>query len=153
MKNYALPASDPCFVSKFNALTEKLPNGCWRLTNKATSSGYSIISYQRRTYLAHRLAYFIANGIPSKPVIRHLCHNRPCINPDHLVEGTHWENSNDMATSLRSTGKLNASAVREIRAKVPSSRDHRAVARMMIKYNVGASVIIGVITGGAYLWV
>jgi len=49
---------------------------------------------------AHRLIWSIINQIDladldDRFVIRHLCHNRDCIQPYHLQLGTYYENSRD----------------------------------------------------------
>lgn len=47
----------------------------------------------------HILAWVEANGrlpSPETPLILHHCDNRSCINPEHLYEGTHKDNSRDM---------------------------------------------------------
>jgi hypothetical protein len=43
---------------------------------------------------AHRAAWVEANG-PTELDIRHLCHNRLCVNLEHLAPGTEAENLQD----------------------------------------------------------
>lgn len=46
--------------------------------------------------LAHRLSYQIFKGvIPAGMIVRHTCDRRACVNPDHLVLGTHGDNTQD----------------------------------------------------------
>jgi hypothetical protein len=49
---------------------------------------------QDRAYL---FVYSILNRYApvSEEVVRHRCHNRRCINPDHLTSGTVWDNRQD----------------------------------------------------------
>lgn len=46
----------------------------------------------------HRTLYQERTGktLPAKIVVRHTCDDRRCINQDHLVEGSHAENTQDM---------------------------------------------------------
>lgn len=61
-----------------------------------TTGGYGQLKYQGRTWLAHRLQWYLANGeIPKGRVIRHLCHNPLCIHIEHLAIGTQVENAAD----------------------------------------------------------
>lgn len=85
-------------------------NGCWLFTG-ALDQGYGVIRQRvgKRSagkivsVRAHRVAYEVTNGpIPVGMVVRHLCHNRACCNPAHLVLGSHEENMADMTRSGRS---------------------------------------------------
>jgi len=57
--------------------------------------------------------------------VRHLCHNKRCINPDHLTVGTHQENMADSAAINTMDHKLTLEEVDEIRR---DSRPQQAIA-------------------------
>lgn len=70
-----------------------------------TSEGYGRICRDGVSLLAHRVAYEKAHGpIPAGMVVRHTCDNPGCVNPDHLLIGTHRENAIDKITRGRAKG-------------------------------------------------
>lgn len=83
----------------------------------------------------HRWVYCEANGLhPDEikgKVIRHTCDNPRCINPNHLIIGSHQDNSDDMKERGRSSkgaahpvSKLTPESVSQIRgAYVKGSRE------------------------------
>lgn len=74
---------------------KKTPNGCWEWQMSLTR-GYGTFSINGKSYRAHRYAYKISKGeLLEGLIIRHLCNNRKCVNPDHLEQGTHRDNKND----------------------------------------------------------
>lgn len=85
-------------------------NGCWEATGSLTSAGYGQITENKKYWTLHRYSYTAFKGeIPEKSIVRHLCHNSLCCNPDHLETGTHadnWQDSSDtyleMARARRS---------------------------------------------------
>jgi len=86
------------------ALKEALPvNECLiRQTKKSISIGYKCITAMAREYYAHRLVYEVMNNISVKGlVIRHTCDNPACINPEHLVAGSHGDNVTDKVNKKR----------------------------------------------------
>lgn len=45
---------------------------------------------------AHRVIWYEIYGpIPARLVVRHTCDTPPCVNPEHLIVGTHKDNSAD----------------------------------------------------------
>jgi hypothetical protein len=72
--------------------------GCWLWTASFTGKThkYGQISVRGHIWKAHRLAYLLHNGeIPTGLHVRHTCDNPSCVNPDHLLAGTHQDNMRD----------------------------------------------------------
>lgn len=75
---------------------EKAEDGCWCWTGY-TDGRYGLISIKGKEEKAHRASYSHFKGpIPEGMVVRHRCDNTKCINPDHLVLGTQFDNMRDM---------------------------------------------------------
>jgi hypothetical protein len=65
-------------------------------------TGYGITGLNGKTISAHKKAYVLAKGsVPAGLVVRHTCHNKICINPDHLILGTQQDNINDKLAAGR----------------------------------------------------
>lgn len=69
-------------------------NGCWIWQGYRHKSGYGEIRRHQKRILAHRQAFFIANGhMPN--ICRHICDVKECVNPGHLLDGTQADNVRD----------------------------------------------------------
>lgn len=94
--------------------------------------------------------YEQANGmIPAGLLLRHICDNPGCINPNHLVLGTHQENMNDKTnrgrTSKTSGKRTRPDWVLEI------YRDRTRTAKeLSMKYGLSIDQIYAIWSGRAW---
>ncbi len=70
----------------------KHPNACWNWAG-AIRATYGEIGFGKKTYRVHRVMFEWFKGeIPKGLTIDHLCNNRLCVNPDHLILSTQKDN-------------------------------------------------------------
>ena len=78
--------------------------GCWLWTGQTNRSGYGVVWFDGRMWLAHRLSYItFVSGVPDGLHVCHKCDTPACINPDHLFAGSNKENMHDASNK----GRLN----------------------------------------------
>lgn len=74
------------------------PNtGCWLWTRQLDKDGYGTFSFRKNFIRAHRwsLERKLGRKIKSGMLANHQCHTPSCVNPDHLYEGTQFQNMQD----------------------------------------------------------
>jgi hypothetical protein len=112
-------------------------NECWIPHLKPTNGkrgygGYCNIGDPDRPRFPkrlHRHVYETVKGpIPKGLVIRHLCHNRACCNPDHLRRGTHKQNNRD---TVRDGRHPFVDASGKIRPEINKLRDQTPVRHIL----------------------
>jgi len=104
-------------------------SGCREWQGGIGRKGYGVLSWEGRTWGAHRLAWKLTHGDPGDRWVLHRCDNPPCVNPEHLFLGDQATNVADQFEKGRSTwgmrhgrAKLTPEQVEEIRRRyVPSS--------------------------------
>ena len=75
---------------------EEDSNGCWNWLKSCSSQGYGQFTKNKKYWTTHRYVFTKQYGeIPEGLVIRHVCHNRKCCNPEHLRVGTQKDNYED----------------------------------------------------------
>lgn len=89
-------------VDRFWARVDK-DNDCWLWTGTTDPCGYGQVFWDKKAWMAHRLAWTLANGtIPEGMYLLHSCDNPRCVRPEHLRPGTQKENASDMVSRGRS---------------------------------------------------
>ena len=113
------------------------PLECWLWTAATNGEGYGVFRGRQCRTSAHRTSYELAHGpIPEGLIVRHSCDNPTCVNPAHLLVGTHRDNTNDKLERERqargvgtNTARLSEAEVAEIRLRVDRGEKVRGVAR------------------------
>ena len=70
-------------------------NGCWIWARSVDRDGYGRFKIAGRTMRAHRVSYEAFVGSAAGRLVCHKCDVPSCVNPDHLVLGTHSTNMLD----------------------------------------------------------
>lgn len=129
--------------------------GCWLSRLKPNSDGYIVITYERRQYSAHKEVLAWKLGHPVEGLALHTCDVRHCVNPDHLYDGTHKNNADDMIARGRGKNqfkagpahpsvKLTSEQVQEIRSAPKVRGIQKALA---VKFGVHPTTISDIRTG------
>lgn len=66
-------------------------DGCWVWTGFLNPKGYGMYWHEGKAWLSHRLAWTLTNG-PTESILHHVCQQKACCNPEHLLEVTNAEN-------------------------------------------------------------
>lgn len=120
--------------------------------------GYGITTVNGRSVRAHRKSYADANDISmdeiSGLVVRHVCDNPSCINPDHLLIGTQSQNIQDKVDRNRQAkgsengqSVLSESDVSEIRKLYKKGVRGCGTYALAKKYGVNQSTIFRAVAG------
>lgn len=102
MREFLLSESDIRRFKKY--FVEGKRDKCWpwfgsRHKNKKLDTyGYFQIHRKGKQYTlkAHRIAFYLCKGrIDDDKLVCHTCNYQPCVNPYHLYQGTHLDNTTD----------------------------------------------------------
>jgi hypothetical protein len=123
--------------------------GCWICTSHSTNkNGYCKIQINKVQTFVHRHLYQIhREKLDKNTILRHICDNPQCINPDHLIKGTHKENVQDRVDRKRSAygisngrSKLTEEQVKEIKY----NSLYKKQKELSLLYNVSSKVIYNI---------
>lgn len=133
-------------------MTDCIEHQGYRMPN-----GYGQVSRNGHTMLAHRavMADLYGDLAIVGLTVMHLCHNRGCVNPDHLRIGTQGENlamsPRSMARPVKGAAnpfsKLNDQIVLTIRQRAAEGETHRSIA---MDYGVARQTVSGIVNRQAW---
>lgn len=93
------PREKPSILERFEDRYIPEPNsGCWLwFSNVNPSTGYGRFYIdEEQKVLAHQFSFAHYKGrLPHGLIIRHTCDIKCCVNPEHLIPGTHKQNTQD----------------------------------------------------------
>uniref|UniRef100_A0A6C0CJF3 HNH nuclease domain-containing protein n=1 Tax=viral metagenome TaxID=1070528 RepID=A0A6C0CJF3_9ZZZZ len=121
------------FKNKLEILKSKVEDpikDCWvDNTKQPTKDGYIRTSINCKSLGLHRASYMVYKNMNlcRSKVVRHMCNNKKCCNPNHLEEGTVKQNSEDMlkhGTRLLGEKHPNSKISRELALKIIASKDN-----------------------------
>lgn len=125
-------------------------DGCWICTTHKSSKKDNSVSINRKDFKGrlYRLMYEKKYGvIPEGLICRHICHNRECINPDHILLGTNKDNTIDMMIADRcGKNKLMKEQVLDI---YNSNLKYKNLSK---KYNISVQAICDIKHGRRWAW-
>ncbi len=138
------------------------PKDCWVWTGSRFKAGYGMLHSKvgGQPYYAHRLSYemHVDDVLPSD-VVRHKCDNPPCVNPLHLLIGTHFDNHRDcvergrfknappMPGESNPNSKLTQESVRELRRLRKEGWRRKAIAEHL---SISESAVKKVMSGATW---
>jgi len=147
------------FLSKLpkNYHTVDMQDVCWTWQGSLhKTTGYGEIGWGKYDkYFAHRISYIVFNNIiPQGILVRHTCDNRLCVNPKHLLLGSHHDNALDSAKRHRQGHqKLNEEAVKVIKWMLKYKYTKGLRNKLKTLYHVTRTTICDIEKGKSWAWV
>ena|SRR5579872_1456204 len=109
-----LTADRDAIMAKIRAASQIDPfTGCWVWQKHRNSLGYGTTSWRGRPWQTTRLVLAATKGAFNPDLdVCHSCHNRPCVNPDHIRADAHQANLMDGSRDKRLQGQWKTHCLR-----------------------------------------
>lgn len=123
-----------------NLKSRKVTSGCIEFTGYVSPGGYGRepLNYWFRLYAvgcAHQLAFIVHNGEYDRELkeIAHTCHNKKCVNPEHLRAVSRKEN---LYMDLNNENNRNMFIPGGIDKLILDTQNGMQYSEVMVKYNI-----------------
>jgi DNA-binding XRE family transcriptional regulator len=133
------------------------PDACWPWLASKRPSGYGQFCWwevRDSPFPAHRVAYRLTRG-EWPDLALHVCDNRECVNPSHIVSGTQADNMRHAVERRRlrfaaenGQAKLTSQDVAAIRSALAAGASQRSLAR---HYGVANTTIYAIAHGRTWV--
>lgn len=139
----------------FVILDENIETPCWLFNGALYKDGYGQTQFKGMKYRTHILAYEAVYGkrdlTGENKIIRHLCNNKSCCNPEHLKFGTYSENIIDAYKNGHKGRKLSDEDIREIRNLIKDEK--LTIKEISNKFKMGTTAIYNIKNNKTYQYV
>jgi hypothetical protein len=141
-------------AARFWAKVQK-SDTCWLWTAAADSQGYGVFNVNRRTLMAHRIAYVLHHGSVGLEHVLHKCDVPLCCNPDHLALGNHTRNmreASERGRLPRRHGAANhmAKLTQEQADELRSLNGSLNKSQLSRRFGVSCAVVRKILSGESY---
>lgn len=145
--------------ARFLKRCQPKPNGCIEWSNPTHKDGYGYFKFEGKNRIAHRMAWFLRYGEWPKGRLLHSCDNPPCVNVEHLREGSQQDNVREMfeknrhllsTSKCRKRKRLTIEQVLEIRRL---AAEGWSVTKLAKAYNLSRSSMSLVVNRKSWAWV
>lgn len=148
-----LPIGNDFLERMFDRWIPEPNSGCFLWVASQTSAGYG----NCRAGYAHRLSYESEHGEGSAAglLVRHRCDNPCCVNPDHLVVGTHSDNARDKIERGRDNSpkgeRHQSSTITEAQARlIRGLAVSRSATQISVAMGVDRKTVYGILSGNTW---
>lgn len=136
--------------------TDANDKGCWEWQARCNKQGYGSICVNNKKMLVTHYVWFLTYDKYPDQFMLHSCDTPPCVNPKHLREGTHQDNTADKVSRNRQArgsscrAKLKESDIPKIRQSIREGLSDNKIGAML---NVNAMTIFSVRHGITWKYV
>lgn len=132
-------------------------DGCHIWNSYTNKEGYAIVTLNKKKIRVAKAVLERKLGRKLKENFEtcHTCNNRRCINPEHLYEGTHKKNGEDLSDSgiikgeKSSSAKIDNKTARLIKKKLMKKESLVAIAREL---DISVSIVENIKYGNSWVW-
>lgn len=133
-------------IPAFYARIQRAPSGCWLWLGARTPEGYGTVIVHGKAQRVHRVMYSLKHKEPYDQYVRHTCDNTLCVNPDHLVAGTHQDNMLDIIRYERNKKYLTIAQVQLVRRLAKQGYTYTHIGKLVNRSAAAISRCVNKIT-------